>query len=64
MHVLFYRDRTNVAPSLPGDNGFFSFEEVKAGTPVRVEVNAPDLKNWSSDEIILQPGQSFIVTDI
>ena len=47
-----------------GDNGFFSFEEVKAGTPVRVEVSAPDLKNWSSNEIILQPGQSFIVTDI
>lgn len=47
-----------------GDNGFFSFEEVKAATPVRVEVSAPDLKNWSSNEIILQPGQSFIVTDI
>ena len=47
-----------------GDNGFFSFEEVKAGIPVRVEVSAPDLKNWSSNEIILQPGQSFIVTDI
>ena len=47
-----------------GDNGFFSFEEVKAGTPVRVQVSAPDLKSWSSNEIILQPGQSFIVTDI
>jgi hypothetical protein len=46
------------------DNGFFRFEEVKPGTPVRVEVSAPDLKNWSSNEIILQPGQSFIVTDI
>ena len=47
-----------------GDNGFFSFEGVKAGIPVRVEVSAPDLKNWSSNEITLQPGQSFIVTDI
>ncbi len=47
-----------------GDNGFFSFQEVKAGTPVRVEVSAPDLKNWTSNEIVLQPGQSFIVTDI
>ena len=47
-----------------GNNGFFRFEEVKAGIPVRVEVSAPDLKNWSSNEIILQPGQSFIVTDI
>ena len=47
-----------------GDNGFFSFEEVKAGTPVRIEVSAPDLKNWRSNEIIAQPGQSLIVTDI
>ena len=47
-----------------GDNGFFSFEEVKAGTPVRIEVSAPELKNWSSNEIIPQPGQSLIVTDI
>ena len=49
---------------ITGDNGFFSFAEVKAGTPVRVEVSAPDLKNWSSNEIILQPKQSVIVTDI
>src|SRR5271157_1487191 len=41
-----------------------AYEEVKAGTPVRVEVSAPDLKNWSSNEIVLQPGQSFIVSDI
>ena len=47
-----------------GDNGFFSFEKVRAGTPTRVEVSAPDLKNWSSNEIVLQAGQSFIVTDI
>jgi hypothetical protein len=47
-----------------GENGFFNFGEVKAGTPVRVEISASELKNWSSNEIILQPGQSFIVTDI
>ncbi|MFZ0705410.1 MAG: carboxypeptidase-like regulatory domain-containing protein [Candidatus Korobacteraceae bacterium] len=47
-----------------GDNGFFTFEKVEVETPVRVEVSAPDLKSWSSNEIILQPGQSFIVTDI
>src|SRR5271167_4604675 len=47
-----------------GDNGFFSFEEVKAGTPVRIEISAADLKTWTSNEIVLQPGQSFIVTDI
>ena len=47
-----------------GSDGFFKFDEVTAGTPVRVEVNASDLKNWTSREIILQPGQFFILTDV
>ena len=47
-----------------GDNGFFTFDKVEAKRRVRVEVSAPDLKNWSSHEIVLQSGQSFIVTDI
>ena len=64
MRLLFCKEPDERRTIVTGDNGFFSFEEVKAGTPVRVEVSAPDLKSWSSNEIILQPGQSFIVTDI
>ena len=37
-----------------GDNGFFSFDGVKPGTSVRIEVSAPDLKTWTSNEIVLQ----------
>jgi len=49
---------------ITADNGFFEFDKVEAGTPLRVEVSAPELQSWSSNEIVLQPGQSFIVTDI
>jgi len=47
-----------------GDDGFFKFEGVNSGTPVRILVSASGLTNWTSNEIVLQPGQSFIVTDI
>jgi len=49
---------------ITADNGFFKFDGVQPETPIRVDVRAPDLQNWTSDEIVLQPGQSFIVTDI
>ena len=47
-----------------GDDGFFKFDGVKSGTPVRVVVSASGLTSWTSNQIILQPGQSFIVTGI
>jgi len=47
-----------------GDNGLFKFDGVTPGASVRVAVSAPGLTNWSSKEIVLQPGQSFIVTGI
>jgi hypothetical protein len=46
------------------DNGFFEFDGVSPATPVHIMVSAVDLKNWTSNEIMLQPGQSLIVTDI
>lgn len=47
-----------------GDNGFFTFDGVEPGTQVRIEISAPDLKSWTSNAIVLRPGQSFIVKDI
>ncbi len=52
--------RTVVTP----DNGFFEFNGVSPATPVRVQVSASELKNWTSNEIRLQPGQFFILTDV
>jgi hypothetical protein len=50
--------------AVTGDDGFFKFEGVQSRTPVRVVVRASDLKNWTSNEIVLQPGQAFILTGI
>lgn len=46
------------------DNGFFKFDSVKPGTPLHLVVSASQLKNWTSNEIVLQPGQSLILTGI
>ncbi len=47
-----------------GDDGFFKFDDINSGTRVRILVSASGLTNWTSNEIVLQPGQSFIVTGI
>jgi hypothetical protein len=52
--------RTTVAD----DNGFFKFDGIQSGTPVRIVVSASELKSWTSGEITLQPGQDFILTGI
>ena len=46
------------------DNGFFKIADAKPGVPYHVIVNAEGFASWTSSEITLQPGQSFIVTDI
>jgi Carboxypeptidase regulatory-like domain len=52
--------RTTVAD----DNGFFRFDGITPGLPVRLVVSASELKDWSSNEIVLQPRQDLILTDI
>jgi hypothetical protein len=47
-----------------GDNGFFTLNGINPETPVQILVSASGLKSWSSNEIILQPGQSLILTDV
>ena len=47
-----------------GDNGFFEFDDVNAGTPIQILVTASGFKSWTSNEIILQSGQSFILTGV
>jgi len=47
-----------------GDDGFFKFDGINSGTPLRIVVSASGFTNWTSNEIILQPEQSLIVTGI
>ena len=56
----------------PGDDprvlsratGFFEFDNVKPGTPYHVVVSAPDFADWTSNTVLLTPGQFFILTGI
>jgi hypothetical protein len=46
------------------DNGFFEIRGVTPGIAYRILVRAPSLAEWSSSDIVLQPGQFFILTGI
>jgi len=46
------------------DNGFFRFDGIEPGISHAVQVSASGLKSWTSDAIVLKPGQSFIVSGI
>jgi hypothetical protein len=44
------------------DNGFFQFNDIEPGTAYRVTISAQGFANWTSPEVILQPGQYMILT--
>ncbi len=46
------------------DTGFFRLDSVKPATPYHVTVSAAGFAQWTSDNIILKPGQYFILTGI
>jgi hypothetical protein len=46
------------------DNGFFRFDGVAPAIPHRIIVGAEGFTSWTSNEIILEPGQYFILTDV
>jgi hypothetical protein len=47
-----------------GENGFFEFDSVNPQIPHRIVVSSTGLTAWTSDAIIVQPGQSFELTGI
>jgi len=47
---------------LSDDNGLFEFNELGPGT-YHVTITAKDFADWTSPELILNPGQFLIVTD-
>jgi hypothetical protein len=46
------------------DNGFFSFAGLKAGVPYRVTISGKGFDNWTSQPIVLSPGQFFDVAGV
>lgn len=49
---------------LTSDEGFFQFDSVRPLTSYHVTVRAPGFADWSSSEIVLQPGQYFLLPNI
>jgi len=46
------------------ENGYFEFEDVKAGMPYQVSIHAEGFADWTSPAVVLEPGQYKILTDI
>jgi hypothetical protein len=44
------------------DNGFFEFKDLEPGSPYHVTISAEGFAGWTSDEVILGPGQYEILT--
>ncbi len=46
------------------DSGFFNFTDLKPGVPYRVTISGKGFETWSSQPIVLSPGQFFGVQGI
>jgi hypothetical protein len=44
------------------DSGFFEFKDLEPGSPYHVIISAVGFADWTSDEVILKPGQYVILT--
>jgi len=62
--VLQGPNRDDVRSISAQENGSFKFDSVNAGIPYHLSVSAKGFANWTSNKIILAPGQYFILTGI
>ena len=46
------------------DNGSFQISDVKPGVPFRISVAAQGFSGWTSNDVVLQPGQFFILSGV
>ena len=46
------------------ESGFFKLDDLEPGVPYRVSITAQGFSNWNSNAVVLQPGQSFILSGI
>jgi len=54
-------DRRSVVTN---ENGFFQIKNLNPGTPFHIAITASGFTDWTSREIILQPGQVLDLTDV
>jgi Carboxypeptidase regulatory-like domain len=46
------------------DNGFFKLDNLNPGTPYRVIISAQGFASWTSNDVMLRPGQFFMLPGI
>jgi hypothetical protein len=52
----------NPSKVLSDDNGFYEFKQLDPGT-YRVTITAKEFADWTSDDLVLNPGQYLLVSD-
>lgn len=62
--VLRGANGEDVLSMVTQENGFFRFDSVQAGIPYRVSVSAQGFANWTSNQIVLAPGQYLMLNGI
>ena len=62
--MLEGRSKDDLRTLLSGGNGFFTFAGVRSATPYHIVVSSKGFANWTSNNIVLTPGQYFIVSGI
>lgn len=55
-------DGTDLLKLVSDDNGFFDFMQLDAGS-YRVIISAPDFADWTSADLVLNPGQYMLLSD-
>lgn len=55
-------DNNGLLKLISDDNGFFDFKQLDPGS-YRVTISAPDFADWTSADLVLNPGQYTILSD-
>ncbi len=55
---------TEQRQTVSNDNGFFQFADVKPGVTYHVMIAGKDFADWKSGDIVVKPGEFFMVTGI
>lgn len=60
--VLRHSGGKDVIKLVSDDNGFFDFKQLDPGT-YRVAISAPDFADWTSGDLVLNPGQYMLLSE-
>jgi Carboxypeptidase regulatory-like domain len=62
--VLSGTDAHDEQAIMTNENGFFEFRDLQPGIPYQIRVSATDFADWTSSNVMLEPGQFKILAGI